>query len=225
MEVGDISKYVFNRKITKDFFTTPNQTECWLFANATDGVIIPEGDVGDFKAKLFTVDKNWKRIIYSDKNFVGIPGVQLFRDYNGSNGNYQLMEPTGVTYGMKFPATNQYPFYIADYGANMIKTTFYQVNNITNPINTMYHLKDVDGPYDLAYHYGAIQINYDYDDLLWFTQIGNMKSLNCIYARTGNNIGLPITSFIWQNQIYQFRPTKIDVSADYYSSNPDYHRF
>jgi hypothetical protein len=174
-----------------------------LFFDPTDGTIVPDGD--GTHAKLFVTDKNWKRVIYCDRDFVPQSNQSRFKTYDNTNGA-AFQYPTSITFGKKIQ-TDIYQLYISDYESKKIKVANYNSTNYTiynNPAN----INTLSKPFDIGFHYGSSQPS-DTDDKLFYSTDSPVPAIKSIFMN-GSEI-ITVNKFYWQGSLYQVQPSRIDV--------------
>jgi hypothetical protein len=195
---------ILNRERTRTFLQTSSNQPCDLFSDATDGVIVP--DFGGSKATLFTIDKDWRRLIYCDKDFQPQSGQTRFRAYNNSSNGADFSFPTSIAASQVFQSST-YKLYVTDYNSQKIKVLTYNTTNYTL-YNNPSSISVTSYPYDIGFHFGSSLV-YDTDDKLWYSTDNPTPALKCI-TTSGTELA-SVTQFNWRGQTFALNPDRIDV--------------
>ncbi len=216
---------ILSRSITTERLRTPENLPCNLFGDVTDGVALPYPLNGLIRTKIFSVDKDWDRVVWFDEDFYYDPTVRAFGDLG--NGYEQFTTPTGITnsdlrvydYGGG-NIDRDYTLFVSDFNNNRIIKFVYRLKQLSFPsvhyvgyiLSGSFGLvASVYAPYDIEFHTGN-NPNEISDDILWFTvnKNGFTKELKCINTSSGTVLN-NITSFIYESQSYLLSPSRISV--------------
>lgn len=159
-----------------------NNQPASIFAHVTDGVIVPDG--GGTSAKVFTTDRMWNRIIFTNKDYTPVWGDHIFASHGleGSN-NGQFRHPMGIDYG-SVDENSYRRIYVSDYGNNRIHDMGYKLVWPTgHQWDDKILINELEGPWDVSYHTGK-HLQSFVDDKLWITGRGLVKRINCVDINT-----------------------------------------
>lgn len=206
--------HILNRERTRAFLRY-NGNPANIYADVTDGVIIPDGNGVD--GKVFTVDRMWNRIVYMNKDYSPIMGSDIFK-HQGHEGSGlgEYYDPTGIDYGHMYGAYRT--IYIADKGNNRIQEMGYYFN-YHHYWNPSLFIGNLVSPYDVSYHTGQYpETISSTDNTLWFSQTGNLRNINCA-SISAKSIIYNFNAFKYRNIAYPVNPGRLDTYIEYNTVN------
>ncbi len=207
-----VSGQVLNRTKARQYLRDPNHNPCDLYSDISAGTIIPYD--GGLRAKIFTIDNLWNRIIWFDRDRIDISSLTNTFAIASPQSFYSLEYPNDIIHGTLDVLNNSinncgnigkdsiYSLYLTELLNNRISKVdytirtyvtncqIYQVNKEYNIIdNSFTVIKDnCNLPYSLSLHKG-VNINNKSDDLIWYSENSSQsKRLNCIYASSGGDV-------------------------------------
>ncbi|HMQ70005.1 MAG TPA: T9SS type A sorting domain-containing protein [Ignavibacteria bacterium] len=228
---------ILNRSKARTYLETMQHNPVNLYSDVTAGTIVPYD--GGTRAKIFTVDKMWDRIIWFDiDKFNANASFPQFAIKNPSSSFFTLNYPTDITHGTMKVINNGlndcgftgkdtiYHLYISELSNNRIAKVDYRIRTYVNNcwlyvVNRDFNIVDnsftvVKGgcnkPYSLSLHKGSNALDMS-DDVIWYSEgEGLNKRLNCINANTGADIpGQSINTIDFGRGPEIITPTRISV--------------
>gem|GEM_PF-1471246 len=228
-----ISGKIINRTITRDKLRTMNGQNCDLYSDVTAATIIPYGN--GTRAKIMTVDKDWDRIIWWDKDISGLDfGPITLQAPENPGQYYSLNMPSDIVVGTSYVIYNgfnhngnvgtdtYYPLIITDRNNNRIvsvnycvKIRYYSNYTFTENVildNTFSVVRgNISQPFSLALHSGQ-STNSGNDDVLWYTEGINIanKPLVAISGSNGSELQR-INNVIYNGQSYSINAGRLSI--------------
>lgn len=218
---------ILNKTFTKNKLLTSNGEPDQLYGALTDGVAFT---FNSQYMKVFTVDKQWDRVIWFDQNMSN----PYTRDYGEQgSGNGQFSKPSGIALNGPYMYIGSgqeydYPIYVTDFSNNRIVKFIYNMNN-TGAIwgwrikpNSFSTVKIVENPYDIELHNGinnGTTLSDQNDDIIWYTaNYSGFKELHSIDVN--GNVKNYVSQFNFNGQNYPLNPDKISVYQSPGNTNP-----
>ncbi len=208
---SNVSGQIYNRTKTR-LHLRYNNEPCDIYSDLTAETIIPYD--GGNRAKIFSIDKLWNRIIWMDRDCIDETALNPQFTLTSPQSFYSLAYPTDIIHGTLDVVNNNinncgntgkdsiYSLYLTELVNNRISKVDYRIRtyvaNCTNyQVNKEYNIVDnsftvlkgnCNFPYSLALHKG-LNLNNKSDDVIWYSEGGvNDKKINCINAITGDDI-------------------------------------